>query len=249
MIMKPKIIVILGPTTSGKSALAVHDFKHKAEKAIEGILRKNKLPIICGGTGFYIQALVDNISYPEVPPNPALRKRLKDKSTAELFKILKKLDPKRAKNIDAKNPHRLLRAIEIAQALGEVPTLSSQKKYNSLRLGIRTDDNILKQKIHDRLMARMKKGMIKEVERLHKSGLGWKRLEELGLEYRYIAYFLQKKITRQEMLGTLEKEIWHYAKRQKTWFKRDKSITWFDIQKANEVKKIEKEVNTFIASK
>src|SRR3989344_1348292 len=109
---KRKIIVILGPTASGKSALAV-----KIAKKINGA-------IIFGGTGLYIQAVVDNIVLPEVKPNWRLRKELEKKTTEEMFKMLKKLDPERAKNIDAKNPRRLIRAIEIAKTLGNTPNLA-----------------------------------------------------------------------------------------------------------------------------
>ena len=106
---------------SPKKIFTVVDFKKCAEKAIEKIFGKNKTPIIVGGTGLYIQALVDNIVLPEVKPNWKLRKELEKKTTEEMFKMLKKLDPARARNIDAKNPRRLIRAIEIAQALGKIP--------------------------------------------------------------------------------------------------------------------------------
>lgn len=292
----PRILVILGPTASGKSALAVNlakkyngeiisadsrqvykglnigsgkitkkemkgvphhlldvvspkkvfsvqDFKNQAQKIIKIILDKKKVPIICGGTGFYIQTLVDNITLPEVPPNPALRKKLKNKSPLELFKILIELDHVRASTIDTKNPVRLIRAIEIAKALGKVPEIHSDNLYNSLQIGIKTDEKILKKKIHTRLLTRIKKGMIKEAEKLHKEGVSWKRMEDLGLEYRYMARFLQNKITKQEMIQQLESEIWKYAKRQKTWFKKDTRIKWFGL---DEQKKIEKEIERFL---
>ena len=293
-----KIIVILGPTSSGKSDLAVilakkingeiisadsrqvykgmnigtgkitkkercnilHHlldianpkrkysvarYKREAEKAVRDIARRGKMPIICGGTGFYIQAIIDDIIFPEVRSNPTLRKKLKKLSTEELFTRLKKLDKKRAKEIDSHNPHRLIRAIEIVTELGSVPNLEvgPPSRYDVLQIGIKTDNAILKERIYKRLLARLRRGMVAEIKRLHTEGMSWKRMEELGLEYKFISWFLQAKISKEEMLEQLNTAIWQYAKRQKTWFKRDKRIKWFSL---NEMSKIEKGVGKFL---
>ena len=295
---KQKIIVILGPTSSGKSDLAVilakkfngeiisadsrqvykgmdigtgkitkkemcsipHHllsvanpkrkysvarYKREAEKTIRDIAHRGKIPILCGGTGFYIQAVVDGVVFPEVRSNPTLRKKLKKLSSEELFGRLKKLDKKRAKDIDPHNPHRLIRAIEIATELGSVPNLEVEppSKYDVLQIGIKTDDAILKECIYERLLTRLRRGMIAEVRRLHTSGVSWRRMEELGLEYKFISWFIQEKISREEMVEQLNTAIWQYAKRQKTWFKRDKRIKWFSL---NEMSKIEKGVGKFL---
>lgn len=282
--MKPKILIILGPTASGKSDLAVtlakkfsgevvsadsrqvyqgmdigsgkitkkemagvphylldvanpkrvfsvSQYKKLAEQAIVQVVQKNKLPIICGGTGFYIQSVVDDLALPAVKPNAKLRQGLEKKSVEELFVILKNLDPKRAKNIDDKNPHRLIRAIEIALELGTVPALKKREKYDCLQLGIMIDMSKLKEKIHIRLLKRLKAGMIKEIQKLKDSGLSWKRLESFGLEYKYVALFLQKKVSKLEMIEQLESQIFKYAKRQMTWFKKDKRIVWIKTEK------------------
>lgn len=210
-----------------KKQFSAEEFKKRAEKAVAEIIDRGKLPIICGGTGFYIQTLVDNISLPEVPPNPTLRAELEKKSAAALFTILKRLDPRRAKEIDAQNPRRLIRAIEIAKALGKVPRLKPQPKYEPLFIGIDLSDTELKGRIEKRLTKRLKQGMVQEAKRLKKSGLSWKRMNELGLEYRYLALLLQGKMTREEFIKKLSTEIWHYAKRQRTWFKKDERIKWF----------------------
>jgi tRNA dimethylallyltransferase len=136
-----------------------------------------------------------------------------------------------------------MRAIEIAKHLGNVPEITKDPKYNVLQIGIETDDGVLKEKIQTRLLARLKKGMIAEAKKIHASGVSWKRMEELGLEYRYLARFLQNKITKQELVEQLGTEIWHYAKRQKTWFKRDERIKWFPL---SHKKKIEKEIRKFL---
>ncbi|MEK7081361.1 MAG: tRNA (adenosine(37)-N6)-dimethylallyltransferase MiaA, partial [Patescibacteria group bacterium] len=176
---------------SPKRVFTVTEYKSLAEKALGDIWRRGKVPIVCGGTGFYIRAVIDNLIIPEVPPDKKLRRRLDKKTVDELFAILKSLDPRRAKEIDAKNPRRLIRAIEIATALGHVPRLeASLPSYDVLKVGLTLPDKILKQRIHIRLFARISRGMVAETKRLHKQGLSWKRMDELGLEYRYLARYL-----------------------------------------------------------
>jgi len=279
-LLKPKILVILGPTASGKSALAVKVAKkYKGEiisadsrqvyrgldigsgkitkkemrgvphyllsimspqrtftaayfqklgsKAIRKILRKGKLPIIVGGTGFYIDTLIRGYALPQVKPNLKLRKTLESKTAAELFLKLKKLDPKRAENIDSKNKRRLIRALEIILATGKsIPILNQKSPYEVLKIGIGLPTETLKKNIERRLRARLRGGMLREVEQLRKNGVSYKRLDALGLEYRYVSRYLQGLITKEEMIEVLKREIWRYAKRQKLWFKRNKEIIW-----------------------
>lgn len=213
-----------------KKVFTVADYKKLANKKIKEVLGRGKTPIIVGGTGFYIQAIVDDLILPEVKPNRKLREELGKLSPPQLFVKLKKLDPARAKNIDPHNPVRLIRAIEIAQDLGKVPLLrqgfEGQAPYNFKIIGMKIEQEELNKKIYDRLVARLKIGMIAEVKKLHQKGVSWKRLESLGLEYRYVAQFLQKKITKEEMQQKLYQEIVNYSKRQMTWFKRDQRIIW-----------------------
>lgn len=302
---KPKILVILGPTASGKSDLAVKiakkfsgeiisadsrqvykgldigtgkitkkemkgvphhlldvaspkkvftvsDFVHLTNRTIGLLVKLGKLPIICGGTGFYIDALLGDKQIPEVPPNLNLRKELEQKTTEELFKILKELDPERAKSIDARNPRRLVRAIEICKYLGKVPPLQKEEsQYDVLKIGINVDEIELRKRINKRIDKWLKQGLIKEVKDLHKKGLSWKRMSEIGLEYKLVSLFLRNKITKLELAERMRTETWQYAKRQMTWFKkparldsasgRDKNIIWVKP----EVKKIEKLVSKF----
>jgi len=219
-----------------KKVYSVELWKKQAGDAIEDILSRGRLPIICGGTGFYIQSIVDNITLPNVPADKELRKKLAELEPAELSLILKKLDSKRAKNIDAQNPVRLIRAIEIATALGAVPKAKKVKsKYDFIQIGLTLPLDTLREKIHTRLLARMKKGMLAEAKNLHANGLSYKRMEELGLEYRYLALYSQKKITKQEMLERLTIEIGQYARRQMQWFKRDARIKWFKPTETKEI--------------
>ncbi len=239
------------------------DFKKHAEKKIKEIIKRGNVPIVCGGTGFYIDTLLGSATLPEVPPNKILRAELMKKTASELFALLQKLDPVRAQTIDAKNPIRLIRAIEIAKALGSVPPSSPRSnlgegsaspviqntKYNILKIGLTLPDQILKEKIYTRLLSRIKKGMFREIQKLHDNGVTWKRMSDLGLEYRYGALYLQKKISKDEMITKLNTEIWHYAKRQKTWFKRDKDITWIDSREIYEQARVLKMVKVFLTKK
>ncbi len=190
------------------------------------IAEKGKLPIICGGTGFYIAAALEKQSLAPVPPNTKLRKELSRKSAEELFAILQKIDPERAQTIDAKNPHRLIRAIEIAEAIGKSPARDREEEYDALKIGLNFPLETLKKRIDLRLKKRLRLGLIKEVEHLHEKGLSFKRMEALGLEYRYISRLLRGVLTKKQMEEELSREIFKFAKRQNTWFKKDKSIHW-----------------------
>ncbi len=220
--------------TNPKDKFTVAEYQKKAMLAIADIISRGKTPIICGGTGFYIDAITKGTIFPEVSPNIKLRKFLYSKSTIVLFEYLKKIDPERAKSIDSKNKVRLVRAIEIVKVLGKVPKITEEiPPYKFIKIGLCLPPEKLKKKIEKRLLARMKIGMLSEAKRLHREGLSWKRMEELGLEYRYMALCLQNKITKQEMLKKLNSEIYKYAQRQMTWFKRDKEIKWLDASKFN----------------
>lgn len=284
----PKIIAVVGPTSSGKSDLAValaHRFNGEvisadsrqvytglnigtgkitkkemlgirhhildvahpkirftvaryqklANKAIADILKRGKLPILCGGTGFYIQAIVDNVVLPDVDPNLALRKKLEKKSGAQLYAQLKKLDPKRAAMIDQHNHVRIIRAIEIAKTLGTTPPIQTAPRYETLMIGIDTPADILQKRVHNRLLARIKKGMIAEGRKLRAQGLSWKRMHYLGLEYRSLAAYLQNNISKEQFIEQLRFSTWNYVKKQLTWFKRDTRIQWFTLKQQTKI--------------
>ena len=225
----------------------VSDFQKRGFKEIKEISDKGKVPIICGGTGFYIDAIVNGTIFPDVPPNKNLRDGLSKKTTQQLFKMLEGLDKDRAKNIDSNNPVRLIRAIEIAKALGKVPSINTNNsRFKVLKIGLTLPSEILKERITTRLLSRVKKGMIKEIENLHKDGLSWRRMFSFGLEYRYVSLFLQNKLSKSEMIEKLNTEIWHFAKRQNTWFKRDSNTIWIDPRKKSEKAKALKEVKKFL---
>lgn len=216
---------------SPKRQYSVTEYKQCADAAIQDIASRGKIPILCGGTGFWIDAVVYNMQLPEVPPDSALRKKLAKKTAKELLAILKKLDPRRAKTIEQKNPRRLIRAIEIAKKLGSVPSLKKQKHYNTLWLGIKKSKEELRRLIAIRLKKRLKQGMVQEIKKLLAKGVSHRRLQELGLEYKFVSLCLQKKLQKPQMLQMLQTAIEQYGRRQETWFKRNKKIKWVQNKK------------------
>lgn len=198
------------------------DFVSQASQAKKLIEAKGSLPIIVGGTGFYIDALLGNASIPNVPQNPKLRAKLNKLSAEKLFTLLKKKDLRRSKSIDPHNKVRLIRALEIVEALGRVPSPKPRRGARGeeyVWVGLKPKD--LESRIHQRLLRRVP-GILRETKKLSK-----KRALELGLEYRYASLYLQKKLSRTEFLEQLETAIRQYAKRQMTWFKRNPEIAWF----------------------
>ncbi len=258
---------------SPKRKFTVAQYRKLASEAINKIFEKNMIPILCGGSAFYIQAVVDGIIIPEVRPDWKLRKKLEKKSTKELYQILKKLDFRRAKTIEKQNPRRLIRAIEIAKKIGFVPTLKKQPfPYPVLLIGIKKEKKELSYLIKKRLFKRLKKGMIAEVKKLKSppggKGLSWKRLEEFGLEYRYVARYLQGKINYSEMVEKIQQESEQFARRQMTWWKSspaperarygvNKNIKWINpapsgksgVKKQPEGRKAEKLVKRFLENR
>jgi tRNA dimethylallyltransferase len=236
---------LLDVADPAKARYTVEDFQRDASTAVADIVARGKRAIVCGGTGFYIDALVHNTQFPNVAPNPRLRTALQKRTCASLMKTLTKLDPKRAAAIDPDNKVRIIRAIEIAKILGAVPKVRRTKRYETLWIGLALDHDALREKIRARLSKRMQNdAMVREAERLHAHGVSWKRMQEFGLEYRHLARYLQNKISKDEMLSAIEIESLQFAKRQMTWFKREKAIQWFN---PSDTDAIETAVEKFLA--
>ena len=201
---------------------SVEEFQKLAKEKIEEILTRGRTPIICGGTGFYIQSITDNIVFQNIPKNELLRKELEEKSLEELKEMLAEIPKEEDSKIDTENKRRLIRAIEIGRFLGKIPAIQKGPEiYDFEFTYLDFPDEILKKRISNRLEKRLEMGMIEEVQKLHNEGLSWARLENFGLEYKYIAEYLQEKISKEEMIETLKLKIWQYAKRQRTWFKKN----------------------------
>ena len=223
---------------SPKRTFTIAQYKKLAMKAIEKIFKKGKIPFLVGGSPFYLRAVIEGLEFPKVKPDWELRKKLEKLSEEKLFEMLKKIDKERAKSIDKKNKRRLIRAIEIAlKTKKPVPPLKVKKPpFEILIIGIKKEKEELKKLIKKRLLKRLKQGLVKEVKNLRKSGISWKRLESFGLEYKFVAQYLQGKLAYQEMVEKLQKEIEKFAKRQMTWFKKFKNIHWIKTEK--EAKKL-----------
>jgi tRNA dimethylallyltransferase len=199
-------------------------YQTAANRAIVKIIKKGKLPIIVGGSGLYLQALVDNYQLGQTDSGSPLRTKLSKMSAPELFGELQKLQPDfavRLNNSDKNNPRRLTRYLEIIKS-GNLDKIGRQERaYDFLLLGLTWPDKILRERISFRLLERLEKqGMVAEVQRLHDSGLSWERLQSFGLEYKFISQHLLGELSYAEMIKKLETAIYRFAKRQKSWFRR-----------------------------
>ncbi len=294
---KPKIIVVLGQTSTGKSDIAVEiarsisgeiisadsrqvyrgmdlgtgkikkremsgiphylldvanpntvfsvqDFQNLGTKIVNEILKKNKVPIICGGSGFYIDSLVYKTKFSSVGPNYKLRETLEKKPIDDLANILREKSPQDAKNIDLNNSVRIIRALEIIEELGHIPKVKKHNLYNILFIGLTLPKDDLNKRIHKRIIDRLVDGMLDEAQTLLNNGVSHDRLQSLGLEYRYMSKHILGEISHEEMIEQLYRDTVQFAKRQRTWFKRNKNIQWFDSITDHD--KIFKAVNEFI---
>ncbi len=281
----PKVVVVVGPTASGKSALAVKiaekfdgeivsadsrqvyrgmdigtakpskkemaivrhhlidikkpnqdysagQYKKDAIRVINKIINAGKLPILVGGTGLYIDAVVKNLEFPGVKENKKLRTRLekdiKNKGLEFVFKKLVKIDPEAAYIVDPKNPRRIIRALEVALTSGK--PFSAQRKtgkplYDALEIRINIPPKALKEKIAKRIEQMVKNGLVDEVRTLVKKyGSSCKALDAIG--YREIINYLKGGISLAEAIGQINKNTRHYARRQMTWFRKNGETRW-----------------------
>jgi len=292
---RPHLVVVLGPTASGKSALGialalhfngeivsadsrqvyrgldigtakvtaeeqalvphhlidvadvretftVSQFQQQAITTINDILARSRQPFLVGGSPHYIQAVVDNLHIPSIPPQPALRAELAARPLSELLAQLEELDPQSAAVIDRNNPRRVIRALEVCLISGRA--FSEQRSmaaplYESLQLGIEWPREVLYKRIDMRVDERMQQGMVQEVRNLLDQGISHERLEALGLEYRFISLWLRGEFTSEgEMVQRLKYAIHDFTRRQLTWFRKDKRILWIegnDVERAKEL--------------
>ena len=230
--------------TDPNEVFDVTQFQKQGTKVINDILTHKKIPIICGGTGFYIDALVYQTQFTSVQPNKKLREKLELLSLSELQNILRKTSPREYKKIDINNPVRIIRALEIIDELGYIPKIKKKNPYNILFIGMTLPKEKLNKRIYKRIINRLEQGMLEEVYTLLKSGLSHKRLQSLGLEYRFMSKHILGEISYDEMIDQLYHATVQFAKRQKTWFKRNKNIHWFDS--LGDKNKIFNSINTFL---
>jgi len=223
---------------SPKKQFTVAEYQKRAYDAINDILSRGKLPIICGGTGLYLDAITRGFQLSGSLNNESgIRHKLNKLSLKQLLTRLKKIDLKTYRIIDKKNRRRVQRALEIYYQTG-LPKSQQPKPepppYEFLKIGVTFPREVLAKRIAKRLDERFAAGMINEVKKLRQKGISWRRLDEFGLEYRLIAKYLKGKISELAMRQELFLAIKNFAKRQMTWFKRDKDINWIKSKKEAE---------------
>ncbi len=289
--MKPKILVIVGPTASGKTSLSIKlaqqfsgeiisadsrqiykrldigtgkvtkeemcevqhhlldiieptevytasDFKDDGTQAIAEIIQRENLPIIAGGTFFYVDTLLGRITAPPIAPNPELRAKLEENSTEELYNELKERDQRRAADVDPQNRRRLIRALEIIASVGSVPVIPTDEPYDVLTIGIKTEKEALRARFKQRAEEWLEMGYMGEIKTLLDSGLTRERLHEIGFEYVLGLELYDKVITRDEFLQKFIEKNWQYAKKQITWLKKDNTVQWFTKDQTKEIEQI-----------
>ncbi|MFM2476071.1 tRNA (adenosine(37)-N6)-dimethylallyltransferase MiaA [Celerinatantimonas sp. MCCC 1A17872] len=214
------------------SDYSVFHYQQDFFSAYQDICHRQKLPIMVGGTGLYIDAITQNFALKEVPINHTLRESLKELSLEQLQEKLLALKPEQHNNTDLIVRPRLVRAIEIALGEKEPVEPVSYAQIKPLILGIQWPRSELRARITERLKERFKQGMLEEVEALHQQGVSFERLEFFGLEYRLIAQHLKGELNYNDMFQKLNSQIHQFAKRQDTWFRkmqrRGDNIHWLD---------------------
>ncbi|HEY0756322.1 MAG TPA: tRNA (adenosine(37)-N6)-dimethylallyltransferase MiaA [Ktedonobacteraceae bacterium] len=212
-------------------------FQEEAINAINGILARGKQPLMVGGSPHYIQAVVDHLAIPPVPPQAELRAQLEARPLEELLEELAQLDPLSAASIDRQNPRRVIRALEVCLVTGQ--PFSEQRRvaaplYNCLQLAIDWPRSELYARIDQRVEQRIKQGMVAEVQGLLDRGISHERLDAFGLEYRFISRWLRGEFASQaEMLQRLKFAIHDFTRRQLTWFRKDQRILWLSSHTLN----------------
>ncbi len=218
----------------------VFEYQHDFHRAYESILQKGLLPILCGGTGMYIEAVLKGYKLLDVPPNPELRESLKNKTLTQLESILASYKTLHNKT-DVDSVQRAIRAIEIEEYYRvEAPDINEYEPIHSLIIGIDLDRELRREKISKRLRARLDEGMIDEVKSILATGVSPDDLIYYGLEYKYLTLYIIGQLTYQEMISQLEIAIHQFAKRQMTWFRgmerRGNKIHWIDATLPTEEK-------------
>lgn len=213
--------------------LTLAQYKRKAIKIIKDIQRRGKIPFLVGGTGLYIKAIVENLKIPRVKPYPALRKKLEAKSEKQLFKQLAKLDPETARVIDPRNKRRLVRALEVCLASGK-PFSALRTKgrpmFDVLQLGVTIPRQTLYRRINRRAEEQIKSGLLDEVKKLAEKH-GWDFPSMSGIGYKEFKPYFEGKITFREAKKILKQNTRQYARRQMTWFRKDRTIRWIKDEK------------------
>ncbi|MDX2174094.1 MAG: tRNA (adenosine(37)-N6)-dimethylallyltransferase MiaA [Bacteroidota bacterium] len=212
----------------------LHQFCEGLKISFESITQRHKLPIICGGTGLYIDALHKDFSFTQIKENEELRKSLEQKTKEELLIQLSTFPKEIIHHVDINSKKRIIRGIEIAEYFSKnnIQLQKTELPYNPLYIGIKTNVEERKPLISKRLLHRLDNGLIEEVEELLQKGITHERLQFLGLEYKFISLYLLGNITKQKLIEQLQTAIFQFAKRQQTWFnkleKEGITVNWIE---------------------
>ncbi len=222
------------------------DFVRELKIAFDRITSQKKIPIICGGTGLYLDTLQKDLSFTQIKENELLRNNLEQFSKEELQKKLNSYNNDQLTKVDLNSKKRIIRAIEIADHLknNETELIKTELPYRPYYIGIRTETSQRKELIYERLLKRIDNGLIEEAETLLKNGMSHERLQFLGLEYKFLSYYLQNKISKEELILQLSTAINQFSKRQMTWFRKMEKegiiIHW--VEKGIDAKKLADEL-------
>ncbi|NMB95436.1 MAG: tRNA (adenosine(37)-N6)-dimethylallyltransferase MiaA, partial [Clostridiaceae bacterium] len=231
-------------------------FQKLAFEYIENILKKGKAPIVVGGTGLYINSLIYNIKFSESATDLKLREKLNkialEKGSKYLHDRLKEIDPEAAARIPFNNTKRIIRAIEVFKTTNKTITYHQEMsrleppKYNYLLFGLSMDRELLYNRINKRVDYMLEKGLINEVKKLIDMGYHEKLTSMQGLGYKEFFWYFNGRTTLDESVYFLKRDTRHYAKRQITWFKRNKDIRWIDMNGNKDINEITKQIKNFI---
>lgn len=221
---------------------SVYQYQKRFFEVYEGLLDKGIIPIMAGGTGMYIDSVLSSYEMVEAAEDKGLRAKLSNLDDEALVAHLKKIKPDLHNSTDLKDRSRMIRAIEIAEQGNTTSSANPLPELNPLVIGLKWPREIIRERINIRLRKRLDNGLIEEVERLHAGGVSWERLDYFGLEYRFIASYLQGKMNRNDMTQKLYSAICLFAKKQEKWFRRIENkgtkIHWVENADYNKVKEI-----------
>ena len=219
----------------------VAEFKQYALDTIKEILKRRHLPMLVGGTGFYVRAIIENLEIPKVAPNKKLRRSFEEKSLEELVKLLKDVDPQSAKKVDLKNKRRVLRALEVAILTGQSFTQQQKKGpklFDALQIGLEIDRAKLYERIDKRVEQQFKDGLIEETQRLVSRKYKWNLPSMSGIGYKEAGQYLRGEISLERAKELIKFRTHDYARRQLIWFRKEKKIRW--IRTSEEAEKLVK---------
>ena len=221
--------------------MTVAEWQEKALVAVKGITTRKKLPIVVGGTGLYIQALVDNYVIPQVPPQPEFRKAMETKPLAELVRLLLRADPDAKDKVDLKNPRRVLRALEVSTFTGKPFTqqkVSAKAVIDPFMIAIKRERDELRARLNEAVESYIEAGWLDEIRKVRDMGIPWDAPAMTSIGYRELGAYIRGECTIDEAVRKTKEATWQYAKRQLTWFKRDQRIHWVkDEDEAEELVK------------